>query len=48
MLVEDSEWGRAAERALREWRASLFGRMATQYNELERDKSEGGTKPIER
>ena len=48
VLVEDSEWGRAAERALSEWRASLFGRMAMQYKELERNKSESGTKTIER
>ncbi len=48
VLVEDSEWGRSAERALRKWRSSLFRRMATQYKELERNKTEGGTKDIAR
>ena len=48
VLVEDSEWARAAEVALRTWRASLFGRMASQYKELERRESQDGLNPLGR
>ena len=48
VLVEDSEWGRAAEAALRTWRASLFGRMASQYKDLEREQSKNGSVAIGR
>ncbi|KAL4445799.1 hypothetical protein ABPG77_008998 [Micractinium sp. CCAP 211/92] len=43
ILVEDSEWARQAEEALRTWRGTLFGRMATQYKELERQRSNNGS-----
>ena len=43
VLVEESAWARQAEEKLRTWRASLFGRMATQYKELERKHSNNGS-----
>lgn len=48
LLIDDSTWARASEKALREWRATLFGRMAQEYSKLEKRESEGGAKQIGR